>query len=127
MTEKQIHEFEKNQTQMQSLHSELSALTKKSATDSLSKFKLQFVNKIIAEANMILSKKYRPFEKFDQFDEDEIPSNSDVTMILGQYLNCLEKLRADNIQNSAGWWYWVSDKGETELRTSPPKKIENEK
>ena len=126
MTEAEINNFEKVQAQLESLHSEISALTKKSQNDALNKFKLKFVNQSLEEANKLLGKNYKPFEDFEKFDENDLPSNSDVTMMLGQYLNCMEKLRADNIdRNTVGHWVWAAGtKRElTGIRTSPPQKL----
>ena len=128
MTELEVKNFEKVQSQLESLHIEISALSKKSQNDALNKFKLKFVNQTISEANEILGNSYKPFNNFHQFDENDLPTNSDVTMILGQYLNCMESLRGDNIlrkENFADYkfigydWYW---KG-TKVKTSEPKKI----
>jgi hypothetical protein len=105
------------------LHSEISALTKKSQNDALNKFKLKFVNQALEEANVILGKEYKPFANYDKFDENDLPTNSDVTMILGQYLNCMEKLRADNIYQKLGSWYWRVNGKESYLRTSTPNKL----
>jgi hypothetical protein len=123
MKETEINTFEKVQTQLESLHSEISALTKKSQNDALNKFKLKFVNQALEEANVILGKEYKPFANYDKFDENDLPTNSDVTMILGQYLNCMEKLRADNIYQKLGSWYWRVNGKESYLRTSTPNKL----
>lgn len=127
MTEKEISDFEKVQAQLKSLHSEISTLTKKSSNDALNKFKLKFVNQTIEEANKILGKKNKPFNDFDKFDDNDLPTNSDVTMILGQYLNCMEKLRADNVVRNSynNSWYWMIDKKESTIKTAPPQKISN--
>ena len=124
MSEDQVNEFEKVQGQTSSLHQEIGALTKKSQNDAINKFKLKFVNKTIAEANQILGNKYKPYSDFDQFSDEELPTTSDVTMILGQYLNCFEKLRTDNIIQKSSWWYWRPENGEPSIRTSPPQKLE---
>ncbi|OQP44298.1 hypothetical protein A4D02_35430 [Niastella koreensis] len=124
MTEDEISEFEKIQVQLESLHEEISALAKKSNNDALNKFKLKFVNSSISIANKILGDDYKPFHDFEAFNEDDVPTNSDVTMILGQYLSCLEKLRADNISAGIGGWYWKGEEGLTKIRTAPPKKIQ---
>lgn len=129
MTENEISDFEKIQAQLESLHTEISTLTKKSFNDALNKFKLKFVNQTIDEANKILGKKNKPFNDFDKFDDNDLPTNSDVTMMLGQYLNCFEKLRADNIERRENKdqfsgkllsmdWYW---KG-TKIKTAQPLK-----
>ena len=123
MTVEEINDFEKAQAQLESLHAEISSLTKKSSNDALNKFKLKFVNQILDEANKLLGKNYVPFDDFEKFDDNDLPTNSDVTMMLGQYLNCMEKLRSENIENRHGYWYWKSDKGETSIRTLLPNKI----
>ncbi len=96
MDKKSIDHFKKIQSQIESLHKEIGLLAKKSPNDALNAFKLGFVNQSIIEAGAILGPAYKPFGDFDSFKDEELPSNSDVTMILGQYLVCMEKLRADN-------------------------------
>lgn len=123
MTLEEIDKFEKLQSQLASLHFEVSALSRKSQNDPINKFKLKFVNKAIEDVTAVLGEKYRPFEDFDQFQDDDLPSNSDVTMILGQYLNCMEKLRSDNLSQYHGLWYWKTDEGVTEIKTSAPDKL----
>ena len=131
MTEDEVNDFEKIQTQLDSLHSEISILSKKSQNDALNKFKMKFVNQAIAKANTMLGEKYKPFPDFIQFEDDDLPTNSDVTMILGQYLNCLEKLRADNISREQEYdgnryfyeWYWRVDGKKSKIKTKAPEKI----
>ena len=123
MTGDDINNFEKVQAQLESLHVEIGALAKKSQNDALNKFKLKFVNQSLTEANELLGEKYVPFNDFSVFADDDLPTNSDVTMILGQYMNCMEKLRSDNIAAKSMWWYWMSDSEMTTIRTSPPKKL----
>jgi len=103
MNENQIDNFEKAQTQLESLHAEIGALAKKSPNDALNEFKLNFVNQSFAKANEVLGKKYKPFADFEQFDNDRMPTNSDVTMMLGQYIGCMEKLRSDNVDKYGNW------------------------
>ena len=126
-----VHLFEKIQTQLEGLLSEITLLAKKSPNDAVNKFKLKFINEILSGANKILGKTYKPLESFNGFDEDDLPSNSDVTFILSQYLNCLEKLRADNILQEQIYdgnkyiyeWFWKIDSGKSDIKTAPPKKI----
>jgi len=124
MTEIEIDVFEKVQTQLQGMYEEISLLSKKSQNDGLSLFKLKFINKILTDSNSVLNSKYKPFEDFEIFDENNIPTNSDVVMILTQYINCFEKLRADNVvMGSAGWWYWKINDEKSDIKTKAPKKI----
>ena len=123
MTKKDVDNFEKLQAQLEGLHNEISALSKKSQNDALNKFKLKFVNKIISDSNDLLGENYKPFADFDSFEENDIPTNSDVAMMLTQYLSCLEKLRADNVKQEIGRWYWMIDGKQSDIKTVMPKKI----
>lgn len=118
MTEEKINKFEKAQAQIEGLYKEIGILSKKSPNDAVSKFKLKFINQLLEEANSLLTDSYIPFDGFEIFDEDDLPTNSDVTMILEQYLNCLEKLRNDNIKANSGYWFWIIDGEISSIRTS---------
>ena len=134
MNKAKVDQFEKLSGQLISVYEEVSLLSKKNPNDAVNKFKLKFVNKLIGESNEFLSDKYRPFDDFDCFDEDEIPQNSDVVFILSQYLQCFEKLRSDNVVFEYGTWYWrvegdkendVDEDGMVKIRTVKPKKLKD--
>ncbi len=123
MNKSDISTFEQVQSQLQSLHSEIGSFAKKKPDDAINLFKLKLINQVIAKANGILDKG-KPFNDFDKFDEEGLPTNSDVVLILSQYLNCLEKLRADNISRTIGdKWYWDINGKQSNIPTAPPKKI----
>lgn len=131
MNEEQINFFEKTQSQLEGLLTEITLLAKKSPNDGVNKFKLKFINEIILNGNKILGKTYKPLDSFESFDEDDLPSNSDITFILSQYLNCFEKMRADNIYRFKEYdgnkyfydWYWKIEGSDVIVKTAPPKKI----
>jgi hypothetical protein len=125
MKKKDVDVFEKLQAQLDGLHLEISSLSKKSQNDALNKFKLKFVNQILREANDLLGDKYKPFSDFGLFDENDLPTNSDVAMMLTQYLSCFEKLRADNVTKEERGikWYWMVDGKMSDIRTVMPKII----
>jgi hypothetical protein len=131
MNNNEINNFEKTQTQLEGLLTEITILARKSPNDGVNKFKLKFINEIILSGNKILGATYKPLDSFEKFDEDDLPSNSDVTFILSQYLNCFEKLRADNIYIEQKYdgnkyifeWYWVVNKSKSKIKSAPPKKI----
>jgi hypothetical protein len=126
MTRKQIDEFETLQGQLESFHNEMNALVKKNPNDPLNKFKLGLINSVLKKANALLGTNRRPFGDFEQFEEESMPSTSDVLMIISQYLSAFEKTRADNIYQKAGMrWIWICSDSPDDLRTAPPKKLEN--
>ena len=118
-----ISEFEQLQAQLQSIYMELGALSKKKPDDAVNVFKLNIINAILEKANVILGDESRPFDNFLHFDLDAVPTNSDVVVILSQYSNCLEKLRADNILRGFERWYWVIEGEISGIPTAPPRKL----
>ena len=65
------------------------------------------VNRLLTSANDILDDKNKPFADFELFDEDSLPSNSDIVLILSQYLACLYKFQKENqkhIRGSGTFW-----------------------
>lgn len=124
-----IPQFKKILNQLEGLHGEISSLSKKSSSDALNTFKLNLVNQVITITNEILGEKYRPFSDFELFDEDKLPSNSDVTLVLSQYINSMESLREENISSNIRYtasgsvakiaWLWNDSK----IETYPPKNV----
>jgi hypothetical protein len=56
----------------------------------------------------------------------DLPTNSDVVLVLSQYLSCLEKLRADNIQQTyKDNWHWKIQAGGEDIKAAPPKKLKH--
>lgn len=134
MNRSDVDVFEKLSGQLLSTFEEVSLLSKKSPNDAVNKFKLHFINRLISQSNDYLSDKYKPFEDFTIFDEDDMPQNSDVVFILSQYLQCFEKQRSDNVAMRNGAWYWriegnkndnVDEDGMIFIRTVKPKKLKD--
>ena len=128
MKRNDIDIFEKLNAQLSSFYQEISTLAKKSPNDAINKFKLQFVNETIEKCNELIGEHYRPFADFKSFSLDEMPTNSDVTFILSQYIECAEKFRSDNVYNYGREWFWNIDDidpNDTEERigTALPKKL----
>jgi hypothetical protein len=123
MNEAEVSDCELLQAKLAGLHEEVLALSKKSPTDSFNKFKLSLANGILAATNGFLAsqKLALPVDGFRQFDEDTMPSNSDVVMVVSQYRQCLEKARVDNIKVHAGAWNWVINGQVSQRRTPAPR------
>lgn len=112
---------------LQGLHAEISQLVKKSPNDGLNTFKLKMVNSVLAQGNDILKDTYRPIDEFEQFEHDDLPSNSDVAMVLTLYLEQAERFRSDNvIYHSGSWVYQVNDKP-SDMKAKNPTRIGGEK
>ena len=78
---------------------------------------------MLEKANKLLGERYRPFEGFEGFEGIEGPTNSDVVMMLAQYIKCMDQMRADNVYVNLGRWYWCVDGERSNLLTSRPRKL----
>ena len=125
MKKTDIDQFETLQGQLQSFAEDLNTLAKKSPNDLLNKFKLGLVNSVLQKANAFLGNTRKPFADFGQFDDPSLPSNSDVLIMVSQYLSAFEKLRTENITATSTGWYWVVE-GQKDLsrRTAPPENLD---
>lgn len=119
MKAKDVDLFEKVRAQLQQLHNEVSTLSKSKPDNPINKFKLGFINEKIGEANTILTGEFKPFKDFAVFNVDELPSNSDVVMVLSQYLDCFEAWRSANIQFVNYKWRWKIE-GQEQIETQEP-------
>jgi hypothetical protein len=103
-----IPEFEKVEQQLHSFLTEISELSKKKPNDALNKFKLKFINGTLDKLNRLLADD-RPFQDFERFDEDDLPTNSDVVVILAQYAAATHRFRVDHTRYSRNKreWFWT--------------------
>ncbi len=122
-TKEDVEKLEKVIGQLQGAHSEISILAKKNPSDSVNPFKLKLINKVIETANTVLGEKYKPFDEFEQFDPDDVPSTSDVTMVLSQYMEEAERYRSDNVRYDLPHWFYVIDGRLSSIRSGPPTKV----
>lgn len=74
--------------QVRTLKYEFQALSSKKPNDLLNNFKVKYVNRTLADANRVLDED-KPYKDFDQFCDEELPTNSDVLMMLSLYLDKL--------------------------------------
>ncbi|GEP41386.1 hypothetical protein [Brevifollis gellanilyticus] len=122
MKRKQIDEFETLNGQLQSFYTEINTLVKKSPNDALNAFKLRLLNSALEKANRVLGTSRVPFADFEVFADEEMPTNSDVLLMVSQYLNALEQLRIENIYFDSFQWLWRCD-DEADPLTFAPKKL----
>ncbi|MCK5644109.1 MAG: hypothetical protein KAJ19_25140 [Gammaproteobacteria bacterium] len=124
MNKEEVELFIKCYAQTQSMYDEITALSKKKPNEAVNKFKLRFINQILENANQLLKENYKPFADFEKFEEDEIPTTSDITMMFAQYLESMENLHSDNIRWDQNNWCWIIDGKLSGIKTkSPSKKI----
>jgi hypothetical protein len=120
ITRQKADQLEKLMGQLQGMHTELTALNKKSPHDAVNQFKLGFINAALADCNELLGTGYQPLGGFAAFNPDVVPTNSDVTFVLAQYLEALDKLRSDNVIGGSGYWSYHLPEDEEQMRAAPP-------
>src|SRR5882724_4813098 len=97
LTPGDVDRFVKLQAQMRELLVRMTAISGKAPDLAVNKFKLGMINEQLRIANGLLRDEAKPFESFEVFDEVSLPTNSDVIIVLSQYLACLEKWRSDHV------------------------------
>ncbi|MFZ0496943.1 MAG: hypothetical protein WBE80_04720 [Methylocella sp.] len=126
-TKEDVEALERLIGQLQGLHAEISQLARKAPNDAVNAFKLKLINKVITAGNVVLGENYRPFTEFDEFDADDVPTNSDVTMILSQYMEQAEIYRSDNVEHDGrSWRYTISGKA-SHIEAARPSQIGTKK
>jgi hypothetical protein len=119
----EVENLERLIGQLEGAYDEIAALVKKSPNDGVNAFKIKLVNKIVEQCNSFLHQDYRPVPDFENFDIDSVPSNSDVTFVLSQYLQATERFRSDNLKMSVGKWYYDLPEGGPSIRAAAPAKL----
>ncbi|WP_249780562.1 hypothetical protein [Bradyrhizobium sp. dw_411] len=122
MNEKQVEEFRKMAAQLDALHHEASAASKKHPDKPVSKFKVKLANSVLLIARKVLGTS-APAMDFDQFDIDELPTNSDLSFVVTQFVECAEKLKMQNVQRINGIWYWQVSDDTTDLVATAPRGV----
>ena len=102
-----VQEFERVEQQLHSMLGEMSELSKKKPNDAVNKFKLKLINVLITAMNKLLET-YKPFNDFDTFDDNDLPTNSDVVVMLSQYNGSTLRFRTDNTEydRATSDWIW---------------------
>jgi hypothetical protein len=114
-----VWQFEKLEQQLHSFLAEVSELSKKKPNDALNKFKLKFINATLEALNRLLDE-HRPFKDFASFDADDLPTNSDVVVILAQYATATYNFRRSQTVQVNYKWYWVVRGKPPEIETERP-------
>jgi hypothetical protein len=116
-----VEKYEQIQSHVQALSEEMTGLVKKSPDAPLNKFKIRIVNERLRMANGLLTGIHKPLATFDQFSEEELPSASDVSLVISQYLNSLEGWRSANVVKIDFSWYWNT--GTAEYKAEAPSRF----
>jgi hypothetical protein len=108
--------YEKVVGQMNTLRAEFTVLSKTKPDNSLNQLKIAIVNERLKDANRLLVGEHKPFATFEEFNSDRMPSNSDVLLVLSDYLAALARWRAAHIyQDVLHHLHWRTLDGDVEV------------
>lgn len=106
------------------IHDEMHILYTTKQDDVLNIFKFRVINKLIISAREILVTE-PVLEYLEQLDEQVLPQNSDVIIILCQYIEALDQYKAKNnvYSSQSGSWQWETQENSDLLKIGSPKII----
>ena len=91
-TEKDIENYNLLKGMLQSQKKEFDLLSKKKADGQLNPMKIKMVNRVL-EPLKVLFKDQESYEFLDTLLEDDMPTNSDVVLIISQYETAIHEFR----------------------------------
>ena len=104
-----IQEFEKLRTQIKTFSEEMQALSKKNPDAPVNKFKLKFLNDVLKKMTVLLGEAHRPFPDFETFDEADLPTTSDVVLMLSHYIQSMSGFVVEHAyqdEDNDEQWRW---------------------
>lgn len=105
----QAHDFDVVQPLLYTMYNEFQGLSKKKPQDVISRGKVRVVNRVLVAALLLLEAE--PTRQFlDPLDDDELPQNSDVALMLGQTLAAMRQFRS-RYYGENGWCIRENDTG----------------
>lgn len=94
-TQKEIEIYEELKPKITSVRDTIKTLSSKKPDEILNLFKIRRINILLEQANSLLED-IKPYNDFNTFIEDELPSNSDVLLILELYLEAFHRYWINN-------------------------------
>lgn len=89
------------------IYNEFKELTKKKPETVLNVYKVKVVNRVLEPIKELLEKE-EVIEFLDTLDQDDLPTNSDVILILNQYLKALRMFYSKYYEHSPeGKYIWA--------------------
>ena len=93
---------------LNSMFREFQELSKKKPDGALNKRKVEIVNRLLRDIHGIILKGESTSAYLDLLDEDDLPQNSDVTLILGQTVAAMDAFkekyyRFDDLHFKSAW------------------------
>lgn len=107
ITEKEVKQYELLLPLLISTYSEIQELSKRKPESVLNAYKVKSINRLLSPLKELLQ--HEPvFDFLDILDSDDLPTNSDVALILSQYQTAMDLFQKKYyIRNDrSGKWIW---------------------
>lgn len=102
VTSKQVSDYVIMTPLLNSLYSEFQELSKKKSQEVLNEKKVKLVNRLLTPILEILKDEpTRPF--LDLLDDEDLPQNSDVILMLGQFQAAMKSFQLRHYDRKNGW------------------------
>ncbi len=98
ITEKDVATYNMIFPMIKSMRDEIKVLSSKKQDGVLNNLKIKIINRLIDPARELLAKE-PTLEYLERLDEDLLPQNSDVVLILSQYIEALNQYQLKNQVN----------------------------
>lgn len=101
MKKQDVVTFDKLHGQLVTMKAQFETLSNKKPDGVVSEFKIGLVNKLLEATNNLIGS-YKPFSDFDVFDNSPKVFNSDVLIILAQYITAMGRFKTANTKTEKG-------------------------
>lgn len=105
ITEEQVKKFTMVFPMLESMRDEMKVLSSKKQDGVLNNLKVKMINRLIGTARELLASE-PTVEYLEELDEDMLPQNSDVVLILCQYIEALMLFKSKNQVYTNYEWLW---------------------
>lgn len=101
-TRKKVKEYFLLSQLLNSIYEEMKEFSKKKPDDLLNHFKVKNVNRVLSQIKTLLSNE--PTNQFlDVLDDDNLPSNSDAILVIGQFKASMKRFHNKYADGYSKW------------------------
>lgn len=87
---------------LKAMHAEFKEISKKKPDAAVSKMKCSVVNRLLRSCRDVLAAE-KSLEFLDLIDEDDVPQNSDLTLMLSQYVAAMQQYHGMHTDYKSDW------------------------
>ena len=106
-TEAQVARYELISPMIDALYGDMQDLSKKKPDGPVNQTKVRVINRLLSAVRELL-KSHASLEFLDLLSEEDLPSSSDCTLILGQYQASMTRFKAQYYGLYDGDYRWLS-------------------